>query len=108
MKASTRWITVCIFFTALPIFILVALPRREDANELAVLCPIWACVYLLMFAGLRRNPQKAAYYFLGVKFPRDSTTPEEMALLLRGSSWCLLVGAVLLLAATGRYVFFMG
>lgn len=108
MNASTRWITVCVFLTVLPIFVFFALPRMEDANELAVLSPIWACVYLMVFARLRRKPEKSAYYFLGVKFPGDPTTTEEMAVLINRGSWCYLAGAVIFLAATARYLLFMG
>ena len=110
MKATTRWVTACTGLTLLPLLIMAILPNFEDADEVALLCPVWALVYMVMFVSLRRTGPKArrsAERFLSLTFPGDSTTPQEMQALMRRSSWCLLIGALLLLAVPGQYLLFV-
>lgn len=110
VRATTRWVTACTGLTLFPLLIMAILPNFEDAHEAALLCPVWALVYMVMFVRLRRTGSKAqrsAERFLIFTFPGDSTTPQEMEALMRRSSWCFLIGAVLLLAVPGQYLLFV-
>ena len=110
MRATTRWITACTGLTLFPLFIVIILPNFEDADEVVLLCPVWALVYMAVFVSFRRTGPKArrsAERYLLLTFPGDSTTPQEMEALMRRSSWCFLIGAVLLLAVPGQYLLFV-
>lgn len=110
MKATTRWVTACTGFTLFPLLIMAILPNFEDADEVALLCPVWALGYMVMFVSLRRTGPKSrrsAERFLFLTFPGDSTTPQQMQALMRRSSWCFLIGAVFLLAVPGQYLLFV-